>query len=63
MNWKDWLNKKVFIRTRHDKVFSGTIQEVDDDSPPLIWITILDKFNDRVTFAHSEIVEIREVLE
>ncbi len=60
MEWKIWIGKKVFIRTRHGKVYSGEVIEVDDNSLPLIWLVINDKFNERVQFSVEEITEIRE---
>ena len=61
MDWTDWIGRNVFLRTRHDKVYTGKVIEVDEISgKPLIWITIIDKFKQRVTFVTSEIVEIKE---
>lgn len=59
--WMNWTGKFVFIRTRHSRVYSGEVVEVDDTSgKPLVWITIIDKFGNRVTFLQDEIVEIKE---
>jgi ribosome maturation factor RimP len=60
MDWKDWIGKKVFIRTSHEKVYSGIIKDVDCNSLPLVWISIIDKFGNNVQFSASEIVEIKE---
>jgi len=60
VDWKDWIHKTVFIRTQHGKVYSGVVKEVDTGSPPLIWITITDKYNQIVQLIHSEISEIKE---
>jgi len=60
MEWKDWEGKYVFIRTQHGKVYSGLVKEVNSDSLPLIWIIILDKFNQIVQLVSSEIVQIKE---
>jgi len=60
MDWKFWEDKQVFIRTKYGKYYTGTVKEVDVSSPPLIWITILDKFNENVQFVASEIIEIKE---
>ena len=59
MEWKEWIGKSIFLRTKHGKVYSGKIIEVDIDLP-LIWIAIIDKFGKRVQFTTSEIVEIKE---
>ena len=58
--WKDWEGKKVFIRTKNNRTYSGIVKLVELNSLPLIWIHIKDKFGDSVTFAGSEIVEIKE---
>jgi small nuclear ribonucleoprotein (snRNP)-like protein len=60
MNWKDWIGKKVFVRTRHGKVFVGIVETVDDTDSTMIFISLSDKFNKPVTLVHSEIVEIKE---
>ena len=60
--WKEFLGKQVFIRSRNSShPYQGKVIEVDDHSAkPLVWITIIDKFEKRVTFIHSEIIEIKE---
>lgn len=58
--WKGWLNKKVFIILRNKRQYSGIIIEVDISSPPLIFISILDKFDNRITFVQSEIEVMQE---
>lgn len=60
--WKEFLGKKVFIRSRNSShPYQGKVIEVDDSSSnQLIWITIIDKYNKRVTFVQSEIIEIKE---
>lgn len=60
MEWKGWEGKKVFIRTKHDKVYSGNIKSIDESSPPLVFIYLIDKFGENVMIVHSEIVEIKE---
>jgi len=60
MQWLVWLNKKVFLRTRNGRVYSGVINDVDDGSLPLVWITMLDRRNKLVQFSSDEIVEIKE---
>ena len=62
MEWKALKDKKVFIKLRDGGVYNGLVLEVDDSSSnELIWITILDKYNNKVTFVHSEIIKIEEV--
>jgi len=60
MEWKDWMNKKVFIKLKDGSVYSGKVIDVDFDSKPLVFISIIDKFGDKVTIVHSEIVKIKE---
>lgn len=59
MEWKEWNGKNVFVRTKHDRVYSGKVISVVDESP-MIWITIIDKFGDKVMFVNSEITQIKE---
>jgi len=59
--WNKWMGKKVYLVLNDDRKYSGKIVDVDDTSAkPLIWITILDKFNKQITFLHSEIKLIQE---
>lgn len=60
MEWKDWIGKYVFIRTQHNKVYSGSVEDVDDSSKPLIFISIKDKFSNKVIIVNTEILEIKE---
>lgn len=62
MEWKALNGKKVFIKLRDGGVYNGLVLEVDDSSTnKLIWLTILDKYNKRVTIVTSEIIKIEEV--
>jgi len=60
MEWKGWEGKWVFLRTRHGKVYSGTVKEIDLNHLPMVWLILIDKFNERKQFCTSEIVEIKE---
>ena len=62
VGWLGWLDKKVFLRLKTGKVFSGKIIEVDesDSENGIIFLTILDKFDKKITFVISEILEIKE---
>jgi hypothetical protein len=60
MKWKYWQGKKVYILTKKDRIFTGTIQEVDDSNPLLVWIVIIDRYNKLVQLCASEISEIKE---
>lgn len=60
MEWKDWLNKSIFVQLKSGGNYSGKVVEVDDSSKPIIFISIIDKFGDKVVFVHSEIIKIVE---
>ena len=60
MDWKGWENKYIFVKLRGGTVYSGKVIDVDISDGTLIWITIIDKKNEKVTFVHSEIVKIKE---
>jgi len=60
MEWKYWLNKQVFVQLKSGGFYNGKIIDIDENSPPLIFITLIDKFNERVTFVTSEIIKIKE---
>ena len=60
MDWKDWIGKKVFIRTKHNKVFSGKVKSVDSTDSLLTLIYLIDKFGLSVMVVSAEIVEIKE---
>lgn len=58
MEWKEWQDKKVFLKLRDGGCYSGKIIEVDDSKPPLVWLVLIDKFGEKVTIINSEIVKI-----
>jgi ribosome maturation factor RimP len=60
MEWKDWIGKKIFVQLKSRSVYSGKVIDVDEESPPLVFLTITDKFGERVTFVQSEIIKIKE---
>jgi len=60
MEWKEWIGKKVFVQLKKGGIYSGKVIDVDDSFNPLIFITIIDKFGEKVTFTHSEIIKIKE---
>jgi len=59
MEWKEWIDKYIFVQLKSGGVYSGKVIDVDD-SNNLIFFTIIDKFGERVTFAQSEIIKIKE---
>lgn len=61
MEWQDWKNKKVFVQLKSGGVYSGRVIDVDiSEEPKLIWFVIIDKFGEKITFVHSEIIKIVE---
>ena len=60
MEWTEWNGKKIFLRTKHGKVYSGKIIDIDDKDKSMIFISMIDKFGDKIIFVHSEIVQIKE---
>lgn len=58
MEWLDWFGKYVFIQLRSGGYYTGTIIDIDETSKPLVFITLLDKYNKKVTFVNSEIIKI-----
>ena len=57
--WKDFEGKNVYIETKSNRKYSGKVIKIDIQEP-LIWISIIDKFGDKIVFVHSEIVLIQE---
>ena len=60
MEWKDWIGKRIFVKLKTGSVYSGNVIDVDDKAVPIIFITIIDKFGNKVTFVQSEIIKIQE---
>lgn len=58
--WNRWEGKRVFLITRSGRNYTGNVISVDDLSPPLIFLTLKDKFDQIVTFSTFEILEIKE---
>lgn len=58
--WKKYNGRKVFLRTKNNRVYSGVVTEIDDSDKQIVFLTILDSKGFNVTFAVSEIVEIKE---
>lgn len=57
---KYYIGKKVYIILKNGRQYSGEVIEIDDNSNPLIFITILDKFGNKVMFERSEIEVLEE---
>jgi hypothetical protein len=61
MEWKkEWNDKHIFVQLNKGAVYSGKVIDVDDSNPLIIFITIIDKFGNKVTFIHSEIIKLVE---
>ena len=59
MDWKEWIGKRIFLRTKQNKVYSGVVKEIENNKETN-FLSLIDKFNDYVTIAISEIIEIKE---
>lgn len=57
--WKRWQGKKIFLRTKNNRVYTGIVEEVNEEGM-LTFFTIKDKFDKIVCFVSSEILEIKE---
>ncbi len=60
MEWKEWIGKHIFVQLKSGGKYTGEVVDVDINSPPLIFITMIDKFEEKVTFVVSEIIKIVE---
>ena len=60
MEWKDWIGKRIFVQLKSGSVYSGEVLSIDEESKPLIFFEIIDKFGEKITFVHSEILKIKE---
>jgi small nuclear ribonucleoprotein (snRNP)-like protein len=60
MDWREWRGKRIFVKLKDGSVYSGKVNEVDDKDSNLIFINITDKFGEKVTIVHSEIIKIKE---
>ena len=60
MEWKEWIGKRIFVKLNGGGIYSGEVIDIDEDLKPLIFITIIDKFGERVQFVNSEILKIKE---
>jgi len=60
MEWKEWMGKKIFVKLSGGGVYSGEVIDIDLDLKPLVFITIIDKYGERVQFVNSEILKLVE---
>lgn len=57
MEWNSWTQKRIFIKLKDGDVYNGVVTDVDEEKG---FLTILDKFDDRVAVAISEVKKIKE---
>lgn len=60
MEWNEWLGKTIFVKLKSGGVYSGKVIDVDASANPVIFISIIDKFGNKVSFVQSEIIKIVE---
>lgn len=61
MEWKkEWMGKRIFVKLKSGDVYSGKVYDIDDSDKLMVFFTIRDKYNQLVTFLHSEIIKIKE---
>lgn len=58
--WKNWEGKRIYLKLKKGREYSGEVIEVDDRDPHIVFLTILDKYGKKVSFVHSEIKIIQE---
>ncbi len=40
--WKRYVGKKVFLRTKYNRVYSGKVISIDDKDSNIIFISLID---------------------
>lgn len=61
VGWNYYLDKRVWIVLKNKKEYTGKVIDVDSSSSNILtWMTILDKFNKRITFCTEEIDIMKE---
>lgn len=59
MDWIGWTGKRVFIRTRSGKVYSGIIKDVIIQNYSYT-IYLIDKFGKAVMLNSDELLEVKQ---
>jgi len=61
-SWTYWLGRKVYIVLKGQRQYQGKVINVENDSKDIgvYFLTILDKFEHRISFVNSEIQLIQE---
>lgn len=60
MIWQKYVDKKVYVKLKSGRNYSGIITAVDDEGNGLIFISLIDIKKHLVTFASGEIEMIQE---
>lgn len=60
MDWKYWNGQRIFVQLKSGAVYSGKVIDVDDSNKESIFLTLIDKFGQRVSFVQTEIIKIKE---
>ena len=59
--WKYWEGRKVFIILKNKRTYTGNVIEIEtSEKSPIIWMIILDKYDNRIQFSVDEIETIQE---
>ena len=55
MKWSEWREKRIFVKLNDGSVYNGVILDTDEE-----FITIRDKFGEKVYFKICNISKIKE---
>ena len=58
--WKQYEGKKIFLRTKYDRVYSGIVKDVSEVFEYSYFITLINMQGKFVTISTNDIVEIKE---
>jgi hypothetical protein len=58
--WSYYTKKKVYIILKNKRVYSGIIENIEDVGNGIVWITLTDKFDKRVTISTGEVEMVEE---
>lgn len=58
--WKNWINKKVFIKTKRGRFYTGIVLNIDYEYDKPRFLELNDKFDKTVMFSLDEIAVIEE---
>jgi len=59
MEWMDWKGKHIFVQLKSGGYYTGKVIDIEESSP-IIFFTLIDKFGKKIIFIQSEIVKIVE---